>query len=211
MDGRRLLTQRPLRTCRQCSIAGQQSLTRQPLKPPLPATGMIRARRPAPSAESRRVVPKDWLEGAQLVSSAAAAVGLLLTSWQMVRTRRVADLQALQKFFESADARETALANAENDARTQAHSFNEFLNFLEVYASAHNMGLFGAGSEEMVRHKLEDCYIELDAATEWHPQIAAALDRSTTFAELIKFIRYHGREIDARKAERARLVRRTKE
>jgi hypothetical protein len=85
------------------------------------------------------------------VSSAVAACGLVLTAWQMVRTRRVADLQALQKFFESANQHEAALARSGDDAQMQTHVFNEFLNFLEVYASAHNKKLFGKGGEAMVR------------------------------------------------------------
>jgi hypothetical protein len=127
-----------------------------------------------------------------------------LTSWQMLRTRRVADLQTLQKFFEVANAQEAALAHESDDAK-RLHAFNEFLNFLEVYASAHNKKLFGAGSEEMVRHKLEDSYIELDAAREWHPLVVAASDRHTTFRELLKFITRHGKEIAERKAARSSL------
>jgi hypothetical protein len=122
----------------------------------------------------------------------------------MLRTRRVADLQTIQKFFEIADAKEAALAHESDDAK-KLHAFNEFLNFLEVYASAHNKKLFGTGSEEMVRHKLEDSYIELDAATDWHPLIVAALDRHTTFHELLKFITRHRKEIAERKAARSSL------
>jgi hypothetical protein len=118
---------------------------------------------------------KDWLGIAQFVSSAVAACGLVLTGWRMRRTRRVADLQALQIFFESANEHEMALARSGDDAQMQTHAFNEFLNFLEVYASAHNRKLFGKGGKAMVRHKLEDCYIELNAAAEWHPLIAAAV------------------------------------
>jgi hypothetical protein len=142
---------------------------------------------------------------AQIASSAAAGVGLLLTGWQILRARRIADLQALQKFFESAAAQEAALAAASGNLERQTHAFNEFLNFLEVYASAHNKKLFGTGGEKMVRHKLEDSYIELDAAKEWHPLIAAALDRSTTFKELSSFVKRHRNEIDLRKAERSAL------
>ena len=150
---------------------------------------------------------REWLGVAQVVSSTAAACGLILTAWQMLRTRRVADLQALQKFFESANEHEAALGHSGDDAQTQTHAFNEFLNFLEVYASAHNNKLFGKGSEAMVRHKLEDCYIELDAAPAWHPLIAAALDRSTTFGELGTFIGRHRKEIEARKLERSALAK----
>jgi len=147
---------------------------------------------------------------AQLVSSAAAACGLFVAACQMYRarvaaeqSRRVADLQALQKFFDDVFEREAALHGASGDGATQRHAFNDLLTFLEVYASAHNKNLFGSGSEEMVRHKLEDSVIELEAAEAWHPLIETALDRSTTFAELVKFIGRHKSEIDERKAEKA--------
>jgi hypothetical protein len=142
------------------------------------------------------------LQIAQLVSSFAAACGLFLTGWQLIRTRRVADLQALQKFFESANAQEAALAN-ETDQRKKVHAFYEFLNFLEVYAAAHNKRLFARGSEEMVRHKLEDSCIELEQSPSWHQEIEKASDRATTFAELRKFIGKHPKEINDRRAQRA--------
>lgn len=140
------------------------------------------------------------------MSGVAAAGGLFFTAWQMVRSRRVADLQALQKFFDGLSEREAALAQARDDAAAQTHAFNEFLNFLEVYASAHNRKLVGSGSEEMVRHKLEDSYIELAEAKDWHPLIERALDRSTTFGEIVEFIRRHRKEIAQRRAERSRRV-----
>jgi hypothetical protein len=148
------------------------------------------------------VVSKDWLEIAQLVSSTAAAAGLFLTFWQMLRARRVADLQALQRFFDSANEREAALATA-SDATAQTYAFNELLSFVEVYASAHNRKLFGSGSEEIVRHKLEDCIIELEAAQEWRALIDAATDRTRTFVETRKFMRRYRHELDLSRAERA--------
>lgn len=111
----------------------------------------------------------------------------------------------LQKFSEDANKREAALAEARTDD-ARAHAFNEFMNFLELYACAYNNGLvIGRGSKDIIRHKLEDSYIELDAAREWHPHIVKVLDRSTTFVELTKFIHRHAKEVEGRKAERSRL------
>jgi hypothetical protein len=152
------------------------------------------------------VVPKDWLEIAQLVSSTAAACGLFVAACQMYRARRVADLQALQKFFDGVFEREAALVGAQDNAEAQRHAFNELLTFLEVHASAHNKNLFGPGSEEMVRHKLEDSLIELEAAKDWHQLIDSAIDRYTTLGELRKFIKKHKSEIVGRRAERAKRV-----
>ena len=153
----------------------------------------------------------EWVPIAQIASSIVAAFGLLLsacallaTAYQMRRTRLTGDLQALQKFSEEANNREAAFATAETDD-DRRHAFNELLNFLELYACAYNSGLIiGEGAKAIIRHKLEDSYIELDAAKHWHPEIAVALDRSTTFAELRKFIAGHRIEVDERKAEFSR-------
>jgi hypothetical protein len=157
------------------------------------------------------VAATEWVPVAQLVSGISAATGLFLTAcsltftgFQMRRSRRTADLQALQKFADDANKREAALAEAATE-QARLHAFNEFLNFLELYSSAYNHGLIiGRGSKEIVRHKLEDSYIELDAAKAWHSHIATALDRSNTFAELTKLISRHRKEVDQRKAERDR-------
>ena len=100
--------------------------------------------------------------------------------------------------------RETALHDTREDAVEQRRAFIELLTFLEIHASAHNSNLFGSGSENMVRHKLEDSAIELGAAEAWHSLIEEAGDRSTTFAELVAFMARHRPEIDERKAERER-------
>jgi hypothetical protein len=145
-----------------------------------------------------------WVEGAQIASSVFAGCGLFVTAYQASRGRAVADLQALQKFFDGVQEREGELHDAGDDPRQQRRAFNELLAFLEVHASAHNKHLFGAGSEEMVRHKLEDSVIELEAAKDWHSLIEDAQDRCTTFAELLRFIAHHKPEIERRKAERTR-------
>ena len=150
---------------------------------------------------------------AQLASTIIAAIGLLLTAGgliftacQMRRTRRTSDLQALQKFYEDANKREAELADAKTDD-ARIHAFNEFMNFLELYASAYNNGLVvGRGSRDIIRHKLEDSFIELDAAKQWHPHIEKALDRSTTFIELRRLIERHRAEVDRRRAEKASLL-----
>jgi hypothetical protein len=140
------------------------------------------------------------------VSGVAALCGLGYAGRQVRRARIVADLQALQNFFDAANERERALFDAGSDAGEQTFAFNEFMNFLEIYSTAHNHNLFGEGSEELVRHKLEDAYIELDQAKAWHPKIQKAIDRSTTFIELTKFVKLHKKEILARADERTRLL-----
>jgi hypothetical protein len=148
----------------------------------------------------------DW---ASLGGVACAAIGLALTALSIGRSRRTADLQALQKFADDANKREAALAEAETDD-ARLHAFNELLNFLELYASAYNNRLvIGRGSKKIVRHKLEDCFIELEAATAWRPHIGRAVDRFSTFDEITKSTAAHRREIEQRKLERERTAMQT--
>jgi hypothetical protein len=159
---------------------------------------------PTPARASRRVVWKDWVEPAQVASGIAAAVGLFLTAIglfltasQMRRNRQTADLQVLQKFFETANKHEYELVHAK-DIDAWTYAFNEFLNFLEIHCAAYNQKQFGSGSKELVRHKLEDCYIELNRNQQCHPLIAKAVDRSTTFLEFRVFVQRNRKEIDIR-------------
>jgi hypothetical protein len=155
---------------------------------------------------------KDWVPIAQIASSIVAACGLLLTAcglgataWQMRRTRIAADLQALQKFFDITNEREAALIAAAGKTEAErTYAFNEFLNFLELYAFAYNRGLFGRGSEELVRHKLADSYNVLDEVKGWHSQIERAIDTSTTMIEFRKFRESNRDEIEIRAGERKR-------
>jgi hypothetical protein len=158
------------------------------------------------------VVPSDWLGIAQVVSSLAAAGGLFVAAYQAYRatlvadhSRRVADLQALQKFFVDANERELALSRAPGDT-ARLYAFNEYLNFLELYAFAYNRDLFGSASKDLVRQKLEDSYNVLDQSKAWHPYIANAIDTSTTLVELKKFVARHREEINQRAAERRRFL-----
>jgi hypothetical protein len=161
---------------------------------------------PTPAKAGKRVVWKEWVEPAQVASGAAAAVGLFLTAFglfltasQMRRSRQTADLQVLQKFFETANKHEFELAHAK-DAAAWTFAFNEFLNFLEIHCAAYNKKQFGPGCKDLVRHKLEDCYIELDRNQQCHPLIANAIDRTTTFFELRTFVQRNRKEIHARAA-----------
>ena len=70
----------------------------------------------------------DWVPYAQLAGVFFAGVGLFFTGYQTLRSRRITDLQTLQKFSDDANEREAALAQAEGD-QTRRHAFNEFLNF----------------------------------------------------------------------------------
>jgi uncharacterized small protein (DUF1192 family) len=137
-----------------------------------------------------------------VASGVCAAVGLFFTACSLGRSRRTADLQALQKFADDANKREAAFAEARTDD-ARLHSFNELLNFLELYACAYNNRLFiGRSSKKLVRHKLEDCFIELDAAESWRPHIDNAIDRYSTFEELTKFVSANRPEIERRKIEK---------
>ena len=149
---------------------------------------------------------KDFVSVAQFFAAFCAAGGLVLTALTVSRSRRTADLQALQKFSDDANEREAALHNAGDDA-SRHHAFNELMNFLELYACAYNDGLIvGRASTKMVRLKLIDSFIELDAAKLWHPHIGKAVDRTTTFIEFANFIASNRPEVERRKAEKMRAL-----
>lgn len=120
----------------------------------------------------------------------------------MQRGRQTADLQVLQKFFETANKHEYELVHAK-DVAAWEYAFYEFLNFLEIHCAAYNRKQFGPGSKELVRHKLEDCFIELDGNQHCHPMITKAIDRTSTFLEFRMFVQRNRNEIDTRAAQRA--------
>jgi hypothetical protein len=147
---------------------------------------------------------KDWLPLAQFVAAISAVGGLFFTAFSVSRSRRSSDLQTLQQFSDDTNARERALAEAKSNGDYR-HAFNEFLNFLELYACAYNDGLIiGRGSKKIVRHKLIDSFIELEAAQQLHADIGEAIDRRSTLIELRKFKRRFRKEYKQRKAERER-------
>lgn len=149
---------------------------------------------------------KDLVLAAQLMAAFCAVGGLGLTALTISRSRRTADLQALQKFSDDANNREAALAKASTDA-DRHHAFNELMNFLELYSCAYNDGLIaGRASTKIVRLKLIDSFIELDAAKLWHPHIGKAIDRTSTFIEFANFIASNRPEVEKRKAEKMRTL-----
>jgi hypothetical protein len=164
------------------------------------------------------VALSDWVPVAQVASGISAAAALILTSCALVftglqtrRSRRTADLQALQRFADDANKREAALADPQDD-KSREHAFNEFLNFLELYACAYNNRLFiGRGGKRLVRHKIIDSYVELEAARPWHGQFIKALDRATTFFELEKLIRRHRKEVERRREQMIRKRERNRQ
>lgn len=156
----------------------------------------------------------------QIATTVIATIGLCFAARQMFlatqqmslatgvadRSRRVADLQAMQKFFQDVNEREAALATAVGDP-ARLHAFNEFLNFLELYAHAYNRDLFDDSSEELVRHKLADSFNVLNENRHLHPLVMKAVDTRTTLIELRTFVERHRPEIDERaKARKERFA-----
>ena len=151
---------------------------------------------------------EEWLKYAPLISSVIAACGLFLTGFGLIFTgcqlysnRLTGDLQALQKFYDDVTEREAALAAARGDDGKMRHAFLELMNHLELYASAFNHKLVIGVGREMVRHKLVDTYVVINANASWHPHIERATDSHTTFIEFRKFIKAHMKQIEGRHAQ----------
>jgi hypothetical protein len=139
----------------------------------------------------------DYVPYAQIGSSLAAAVGLVLTAWQFRRTRSVAALQSLQEFFKASNEREAALAEAQGDKR---HAFIEFMNFLEVYSAGANDGLLTGVTLELVNDKLIDSIVVLMQLGHWHDAIESSITSPITYKHLRKFIGRHKKTIEGRYA-----------
>lgn len=140
----------------------------------------------------------DLLPYAQLAAPIAAATGLFVTAWQFARSREATTLQNLQEFFKASNEREAALAEAKDDA-ARRHAFVEYLNFLEVYSAAENGGLFIGVARELVRDKIIDSLVVLDAMPQWHQQIEASISSSVTYSHISEFMARHRRVLGERK------------
>jgi hypothetical protein len=137
----------------------------------------------------------DFVPYAQIGSGLAAAVGLILTAWQLWRARTTATLQSLQEFFKTSNEREAALAKAKGDKR---HAFIEFMNFLEVYSAAANSGLLAGVTLELVNDKLIDSIVVLMQLGHWHEVIGGSITSPITYKHIRKFIERHKKTIDGR-------------
>ncbi|MDH2406811.1 hypothetical protein QCM77_44330 [Bradyrhizobium sp. SSUT18] len=142
----------------------------------------------------------DLLPYAQLGASTAAAIGLLLSSWQFWRSRKATTLQHIQDFLKSMNEREAALADSQDDPAKQRHAFVEYLNFLEVYAAAVNGRLFVGVARELVCEKIVDSLVVLDAAPDWHQQIESSISSGSTYSHIRKFMSRYRHTFDTRKA-----------
>jgi hypothetical protein len=140
---------------------------------------------------------KEFLPYAQVGSTIAAAVGLFINGWQFWRSRKTTTLQQIQDFFKAMNEREAALGLAEND-HAKEHALVEFLNFLEVYSAAVNVGLFMGVARELVCDKIIDSIVVIDGAPTWHGKIEKSITSNVTYKHISKFMRSHKRTIHAR-------------
>lgn len=136
----------------------------------------------------------------QWASAVIALAGFLFVGRQISIAGKTADLQALQEFVRSATEREACLLDADSDQRKQ-QAFIEFLNFLEMNAAALNGDLFPLTTRSMVIDKLCTSVVVIQEAPSWHQQFSQAVMASTTFAELVKFMKRERKTIAARAVE----------
>jgi hypothetical protein len=94
-----------------------------------------------------------WSALIQAISAIVAASALVFTGLQWRQSRRVAVFQSLQEFYKVIVERERALLEAKNDAEHK-YAFEEFLNVLELYASALNHRMLKDPAKEFVFDKL---------------------------------------------------------
>lgn len=126
----------------------------------------------------------------QCVSAAAGVFGLGFIGWQIKVAGRATDFQTLQSFLRDAREHEQALLTSlEDEARDMA--FIDYLNFLEVYASALHRKLFYKTTKELVRDKLVDALALISIMPDWHSKFEKAITSQSTFSSIGVFMRKH--------------------
>lgn len=130
----------------------------------------------------------------QVAATIISGCGLFFIGYQIRLATRGADLQTLQEFLKSATEREARLCEAETDEKKR-HAFNEFMNFLEIYAAATNGKLLPNTARNIVVDKLCTSIAVLQGEPAWLDQIGATINNSTTFSELSEFYSQHQTEI----------------
>ena len=131
---------------------------------------------------------------AQVLAAFASVVALGFVGLQIRSARTVADLTALLEFWRNVTEQEGKLFDP--DAARKQMAFLELLNFLEVTAAAVNDKLFPKVSRRIVRDKLQTSIAVLQCAPDWHKTFLDAVATSTTFSELLKFMKRNRRQIE---------------
>jgi hypothetical protein len=131
---------------------------------------------------------------AQVAAVFAATAAASLAAFQLLLSRRTAALQVLQSFDKAATEREAAIMAA-SDAAKRTYAFNEYMNFLELYAAFCNRhGLAGSlltgFGRRFVRNRLLDSVVVIERAVpETHEAIKKAIFQPGTFNELYVFVK----------------------
>jgi hypothetical protein len=125
---------------------------------------------------------------------------------QMLLARRTSGLQSLQSFDKAATEREAALLEAATDGPRHEYAFNEYMNFLELYAGACNRHLLSGSlltgfARRFVRDRLLDSVVVIErAGHELHIAIDRAIYQPGTFEELRRFAKRNRKRLAARRA-----------
>lgn len=144
-----------------------------------------------------------------VASAAAAALGLCFVGWQIREARKVSDLNSLVEFNRGIELKETALlttVRAASDESLVDEAYIALLNFLEVYAAAHNRHLLVNASRDFVKDKLLDAAVLIDSDPKCRDKHAAAKLTEATFSEWGRFQERHKSDLlGRRKAMKAGL------
>lgn len=132
------------------------------------------------------------------IAALIAVIAVLFAGVQILLARKTATIQVVQTFDKAAAEREAALASAA-DANKKEHAFNEFLNFLELYAALCNRSLVFGIANEIIRDRLIDSVIVLERAPAWHEKIDRAIYHHETFSHLRQFVQKNKRILDERR------------
>ena len=125
--------------------------------------------------------------------------GFVFVGYQIREARKGSELTALLTFFKNVTDAEDRMQRSAIENKQQVYF--EFLNLLETYAAACNSNLLSGKAEDMVVDKLCSSVAVIQDTEELHGAFTIAVTDSSTFEELVKFIKSHRDDISLRTLE----------
>ena len=147
-------------------------------------------------------VAKFWVDGAQIVSALAAAVGLLIAAHSIRQQNNSIDASTVRTLLDDLKQSERDLAAARADPQKFEREFLNYANHLEVLATCVNSKLFGSVTRHIARNRLIEDLAIFGSTPEAMKLLEGSVDSPNTFSDIRKFLASNRRECDAAKGRR---------
>jgi hypothetical protein len=145
--------------------------------------------------------PVDWEAVSYIataISTVVAIIGFGAVTYQILQARKSSDLEGIQSFFSGITLREHEFITA-TICDNKTKSFNELVNYFEVYALAINKKLLPKASRDLVIDKLIEGIALIHVDATWLTSYQSAKITPNTFCELEKFTNKYKKKIEAHK------------